>query len=973
MQSKNRRKLQRLGLILISLTIFVLAALPRVWQLDAFLMVDENLWYERSASFLQGLTNGDLAQTVQTGHPGVITMWSGSMGVGLYYFLNGLPDESWQEFTGRMVSTPVTLDVLQWLRLPLALLSALSIVLVFWLVRRLFNWPAALLGVGLLAFEPFFIAHSRVLHHDAPTAIFSLLALLFWLLYLKEKRRWNLIFTGIAVALAILSKVSSVFLLGFIGLTLLPVFWQQDVPLKSKFYSILPPFFQVAGIVLLAVVVFWPALWFSPLTTINTILGFIGHESGAHANGSFFLGQFVLDPGPLFYPVGLVFDLSPLTLLGTFLSVGGVIAGWQGARRQVEQSNNWQGVAWLFAYVILFVIFMSFVGKKQQRYILPAMTTLTIVAGWGWYWLLAGLHKLFSLSAQRFLVSVAAVVLVGGQLILAMPHAPYYSTFFNPLLGGASAAREMLLIGRGEGLEQAVAYVLANSAEQPPQISTWYGTTVSTLAQEQAIVNDIMHPNYVLGSDYVFFYINQLQREKPDAATLHYVQEHLPLVHTIQLAGIDYVKIYRGKTASHPIDLFATRNRLEGKAYLSGIDLEKTPVADTQVPLRLFWVNDGMFPGDHFYVRLTDMLEQDWGWGSCQADPVFGEAHTWQDDQFVESECQLEVYPGTPPGTYLLRVGLVSEDGTVIGQLYLSPQEGAVSVERPSEFPENRWIVVQNRVESAVNDDLLLIGYDYVAQTHQPGDVMPLTFYWRALQSISEDFNIQLTLINDTSESFVVGNSVPVNGRYPTSEWIEDEVVRDPWQITLPSYLPNGTYDFELNLFNQAGDPTGSFELPALTIQGRERNFTLSPSPDYEQSVQLGESMRFLGYELAGVGQNENLISGENLDVTLTWQAKEVMSDNYTVFVQLLDEANQVRAQHDSQPGGGELPTTTWAPGEYIRDSHRLALPVDLPAGQYRLIAGMYLPETGERLRVIANGQPVGDYITLDKVLQVSN
>jgi len=56
--------------------IFVLAAAPRVLQLDYFLMVDENLWFERSARFLQGLVTGNLAQTVQTGHPGVTTMWS---------------------------------------------------------------------------------------------------------------------------------------------------------------------------------------------------------------------------------------------------------------------------------------------------------------------------------------------------------------------------------------------------------------------------------------------------------------------------------------------------------------------------------------------------------------------------------------------------------------------------------------------------------------------------------------------------------------------------------------------------------------------------------------------------------------------------------------------------------------------------------------------------------------------------------
>jgi hypothetical protein len=88
--------------------------------------------------------------------------------------------------------------------------------------------------------------------------------------------------------------------------------------------------------------------------------------------------------------------------------------------------------------------------------------------------------------------------------------------------------------------------------------------------------------------------------------------------------------------------------------------------------------------------------------------------------------------------------------------------------------------------------------------------------------------------------------------------------------------------------------------------------------------------------------------------------------------VQLLDEANQVYAQHDGQPGDALLITTTWAPGEYVRDEHRIVLPRDLPAGDYRLIVGMYLPESGERLPVYDEaGGLEGDNITLSTSLHV--
>jgi mannosyltransferase len=114
------------------------------------------------------------------------------------------------------------------------------------------------------------------------------------------------------------------------------------------------------------------------------------------------------------------------------------------------------------------------------------------------------------------------------------------------------------------------------------------------------------------------------------------------------------------------------------------------------------------------------------------------------------------------------------------------------------------------------------------------------------------------------------------------------------------------------------------------------------------------------------------LVPGGDLEVALTWQAEATPERNYTVFVQLLDEANRVLAQHDGQPGDGSLITTTWAPGEYVRDEHRLALPADLPAGDYRLIMGMYLPDSGERLSVADDsGGPLGDHITLNTPLRV--
>ena len=47
-------------------------------------------------------------------------------------------------------------------------------------------------------------------------------------------------------------------------------------------------------------------------------------------------------------------------------------------------------------------------------------------------------------------------------------------------------------------------------------------------------------------------------------------------------------------------------------------------------------------------------------------------------------------------------------------------------------------------------------------------------------------------------------------------------------------------------------------------------------------------------------------------------------------------------AQRDSEPGGGLSATDAWMPGDLQRDNHALLIPHGVPAGDYRLIAGLY-------------------------------
>ena len=68
----------------------------------------------------------------------------------------------------------------------------------------------------------------------------------------------------------------------------------------------------------------------------------------------------------------------------------------------------------------------------------------------------------------------------------------------------------------------------------------------------------------------------------------------------------------------------------------------------------------------------------------------------------------------------------------------------------------------------------------------------------------------------------------------------------------------------------------------------------------------------------------------------------------------MLNSDGQLVANHDGFPGNGRFPTSAWLPGITIPDTHTIALPPDLPAGEYLLKAGLYAPDTGQRLAATA-------------------
>jgi len=125
--------------------------------------------------------------------------------------------------------------------------------------------------------------------------------------------------------------------------------------------------------------------------------------------------------------------------------------------------------------------------------------------------------------------------------------------------------------------------------------------------------------------------------------------------------------------------------------------------------------------------------------------------------------------------------------------------------------------------------------------------------------------------------------------------------------------------------------------------------------PQPAQGV-YGEALALIG------ARNEPfIVAGETLTVTLDWECLAPAERDLTVFVHLVDAQGERWAQHDGPPVGGNWPTSLWSSEERVIDQHGLALPDDMPSGQYDLLIGWYDPASKDRVPLVGGSDAMSD------------
>ncbi len=363
--------------------------------------------------------------------------------------------------------------ILIWSRLPIILLLILLGLFIFLWTKKSFGNKAALLTLFLFSFSPTFLAHGRLVATDVGAAFGVVLATVFWLKFLKEPIKKNIVLAGLAFGISMLLKFSLILLLPFLAIiTLAYVFLNT----KEKYLLNTLKYITLSFLVLTIGMVFivWPVYQYHILdypverqmrdtqfllstTQVPEILAdidikmvsnpvlrpfgqyFLGIlmvlNRSTTGNTTYFLGEISAAGWKTYFPV--VYSIKePLTLhiltIIALLSLAWYIREpfW---KRPFQRTKEWIKSHFAEFSMLLFIIIYWATSLTSNlnigvRHLLPTFPFIFILVS-------IAITKILKQPYLKFKYGVLAL-LIFWQASSVMAVYPHFLAYFNELAGG---------------------------------------------------------------------------------------------------------------------------------------------------------------------------------------------------------------------------------------------------------------------------------------------------------------------------------------------------------------------------------------------------------------------------------------------------------------------------------------------------------------------------------------------------------
>jgi hypothetical protein len=547
----------------------------RCTNLDRMVTTDEMHWLGRSANFYRALQTGELRHTYQMAHPGIMTMWAGALAYWIHVpdYAPAVPENL--DTPGFKIESTLRgigvepLDILNAARISKILLQTAFYAGCLYFLNRLFPRAVMVLAGALIAFDPFLSGLDSVLHVDGLFAIAATCALLSICRAFAEgfDTVGSWVTSGAIGATVWLTRTHGLIIPAIFTLTLGAIVLTRLI--RGRTGRATGPVRQpvLAGLAyglswIAASLLLLPALWVGPGRVIEGIWSFTnsaiaeGHEGPLFFNGHVTRG----DPGLSFYPVTLLWRLTPQAQLGLALLL---IMTWHLARTRRLDPTMLRSAGFLALFVTLFTVGMSLGAKKFDRYLLPVYPVLDILAACGYVLAAEAVVTKWS-SIRRHALPTMVSVLTVLQVWATAGVLPYRLDYFNPLMGGATAAADELQMGWGQGADQVLAFVRRPSADDQVTVvtSTWSSgiNWLNTSGDGRLRLNPAIDPTEPQGwYETDFFGLGIQDKQRGTSLTGAYLAGREP-VFVAWVEGVPHFEVYRVNAYPYPTDLIKQTN-----------------------------------------------------------------------------------------------------------------------------------------------------------------------------------------------------------------------------------------------------------------------------------------------------------------------------------------------------------------------------------------------------------------------------
>lgn len=779
-------------------------------------------------------------------------------------------------------------------------------------------------------------AMARTLWSQAVIAEVYTLNVLFVSLALYLLLRWrdghtaSLPLLAFVLGLSLTNHLTTVLLLPAV---LLFVLWTEPGILRrGRLWLALVGLFLLGLAVYLYIPLRWPALHQGRLMRLDEFVAWI---TGQQFSGALRWDAWLRDPGR--YSILARLSLEQYGFAGLALGLMGLV--WLLIRHPRESFMM------LAAYVAYSFYGLNYYVPDISVFLIPAQAIHAVCIGVG-AWVLADLAA--RLTGHAFSAAAPAVI---WTLVLLLPLSLVWSN-----LPAVDRSQEWASRRWGEAvLSLPIAQGAAILADSDKIAPLYYLNRVEGVRPD-------LEP--IVRGDEAGYY-EELNARLPAGQTV-YLARFLPhLESTYHLRSLGpLVEVGTAPLTTPPTLDYSLDAAFGEHIRLLGFNAD-SPTARHDQPLRLtlFWQAITSVPAN-YHVRLRLVSSGGRVWWESEGHPVSGLYPTaaWKPPEIITDYHEIDPDASVPPGDYRLEVGLCppfARQGLSIadtGADYLT-----LSTVHLEAAPEQSIAVTYPR-RARFGDYLLLLGYDHPA-TARPGGDITLTLVWQRLHPGS-DFEMVWELVDGQGQIVAEDSVLPFHGEYPPTRWPVGSTILSEHILSMPE--TPGTFQVRVGLRTPAGEaiPARCGWLAPSTQTCSLGKIHVQDSPLAAEAIaNFDGQILLLNAELG----RQQLHPGETLPITLVWQGQRRMSEDYTLFIHLLDEAGQPRGQIDVWPRDGTYPTSQWAEGQAFSDTYNVRLLPDALPGAYQVEIGWYLLRTMQRLPVLdASGQAIDDKVLIE-------